>query len=223
MTKEEGNKNIFQSRNNNDQYSSTSFCQRNLGDDCMSALDSKLSDLAGEHRLNATEADICSSIASSLQDDLPSSCSALTSSSRSSTGILVRGVPLTGSQAPSPLSGAQNSSSNCHPTLPKSNDLTRAFAYNITASVHADETMSAIQGETPVWSLFWSKSGDDDDTMIEDLAVQMVCLKTIDKTTASEETKNDSAAASFLYGSGAMSFWGAVVCVGAAMFSFGML
>ncbi|PGH08514.1 hypothetical protein AJ80_07834 [Polytolypa hystricis UAMH7299] len=227
MTKE-GNKNIFHS-NNVSPDSSPAFCHQNLGDDCISALDSKISSLAGEHRTSASEADICSSIASSLQENLPSSCTALLTSN-SNNSLLVRGVPLTGSQAPSPLSEAQNSSSNCYPTLPKSNNLTRVFAYNISASQFINETAPAIQGETPIWSLFWSKSqseDDNDDAQIEDPTVQMVCLRTIDRTTASEETRADgggAAAASFLYGSsGALSVWGTVVSVGTAMFSFGML
>ncbi|KLJ11797.1 hypothetical protein EMPG_13049 [Blastomyces silverae] len=216
----EGNNNIFQSRI--PPGSSTAYCRQHLDDNCMSALNAKFSQLAGEHHPNGPETDICSSIASGLQADLPSSCTGLTSNARP---LLVRGVPLTGSQAPSPPSEAQNSSSNCHPTLPKSNDLTRVFAYNISASVYVNETAPAIEGETPVWSVFWSKDRSDrnDGVTIENPSVQMVCLRPVEKTVVGEMNKVRGAASTLAFRNGLSSGWGLIISVGVVMFLFEML
>lgn len=194
---------------------STSYCGNYLDDTCMSALNSKFSELAGEHHPGSPETDICSAIASDLQANLPSSCPGLTSA-RS----IVRGVSLTGSQAPSPPTEAQNSTSNCHPTLPKSNDLTRVFAYNISASVYVSETAPAILGETPVWSVFWSKgqSEGNDDARIENPSVQMVCLRPLEKNAATEMNKAENAASTLVLS----SVWGVVVSVSVMMFLFEM-
>ncbi|KKZ60235.1 hypothetical protein EMCG_05045 [[Emmonsia] crescens] len=196
--------------------SSTSYCGNYLDDTCMSALNSKFSELAGEHHPGGPETDICSSIASDLQANLPSSCPGLTSA----RSTIVRGVSLTGSHAPSPPTEAQNSTSNCHPTLPKSNDLTRVFAYNISASAYVNETGPAVLGETPVWSVFWSKgqSEGNDDARIENPSVRMVCLRPLEKNVATEMNKVENAASTLVLS----SVWGVVISVSMMMFLFEM-
>lgn len=162
---------------------SSSYCQQFLPSDCVSSLTDKLSSLAEEHTLSSSESRTCPDIASSLQSDIPSSCTAL-------DDVVVRGVALTGSTAAEPLTDSQNSSSNCYPTLPKTNDLTRQFSYNISASMNISDTAPAIEGETPILSMFWSNEGGKD-SKIENATAQLTCLRPIDETTASNDTKQE--------------------------------
>lgn len=48
-------------------------------------------------------------------------------------------------------------------------------------------TSSAIEGETPILSMFWSNEGGQD-SAIKNADVQLSCLRPIDKTTASNDT-----------------------------------
>lgn len=49
------------------------------------------------------------------------------------------------------------------------------------------DTAPAVEGETPILSMFWSSKGDKE-SKIENAAVQLSCLRPIDKTTASDDT-----------------------------------
>lgn len=178
------NKNLFYDTRKGPSLGYTSsYCQAALGDQCISSLESKLSALAGAHTLNSPVSSTCSKIASDLQSNLPSSCATLDSA-------LVHGVALTGPTAAEPLTSSQNSTTNCYPTLPKSNLLTRQFSYNISASMYANETGPAAEGETPILSLFWSNEGDRN-ASIENPSVQLSCLRPIDMTTAAADNAND--------------------------------
>ena len=173
------NENLFYK--NEQTYQFSSYCQESLTDDCISSLTSKLSSLAAKHTLDSTVSKTCSEVASDLQSDILSSCPMVLKKA------LVRGVALTGPTASGPLTESQNSSSNCYPTLPKSNELTRQFSYNISSSMDVSDTAPAIDGETPIISMFWSNEGDQNAT-IENPAVQLTCLRPVDVTAAAQGT-----------------------------------
>ncbi|KAI6788621.1 hypothetical protein KC361_g8935 [Hortaea werneckii] len=65
---------------------------------------------------------------------------------------------LTGPNASQPISASQNSSSNCWPTLTKSNQLTEVFSFNISA--RPDSLNQALAGIEPVYNIWYSKSQD---------------------------------------------------------------
>lgn len=65
-------------------------------------------------------------------------------------------IVLTGSDAPKPPSQAANQSSDCHPTLPKSNNLTHVFGYNDTGTLYADSTYYMLNAVNLVLTMFWS-------------------------------------------------------------------
>ncbi|KAK2767049.1 hypothetical protein FQN54_006367 [Arachnomyces sp. PD_36] len=164
---------------------SFSYCQEYLQDDCVSALTSKISELTEDHTLGSSDSDVCSKVGNALEKYITSgdakSCSSL------EDDLVLGSVTLTGPEAAEPLTAKQNSSSNCYPTLPKTNDLTREFSFNVSSSYYINETAPAIQGETPIFTMFWSKEGDDDSS-VEEANAQLTCLRPIDMTTAANET-----------------------------------
>ncbi|KAF2245298.1 hypothetical protein BU26DRAFT_567893 [Trematosphaeria pertusa] len=65
--------------------------------------------------------DKCRRLEDGVRGSFLSSCGNLTGNERGWANVTA--IPLTGPNAPEPPSQEQNQSSNCHPTLPKSNDL----------------------------------------------------------------------------------------------------
>lgn len=84
-----------------------------------------------------------------------------------------------------------------------------------------------MQGEIPIWSIFWSKSGDsekdgDEEEKNEDVDVQMVYLRPVDRTVEGEENRDggEDSGASRALGFG---YWyGVVVSVGVGIVAYGM-
>jgi hypothetical protein len=178
------NENIFYDSNTASSSSQTQ-CQDNLGIDCVLSLISLLSELSKASTANNSVAETCSSIASSMRSQPPSQCDRLISLNASITG-----TPLTGSSAPVPLNPQENSTSNCYPTLPKTNELTRIFSYNISATLDLGTTAPPLLGETPVMSLFYSTAAGNA-TSTQEPDVHFSCLKIVDSNDASEATKNN--------------------------------
>ncbi|PVH73075.1 hypothetical protein DL98DRAFT_538639 [Cadophora sp. DSE1049] len=83
--------------------------------------------------------------------------------------------PLTGADAAKPISASENSTSNCHPKIPRSNQLTRVTSYKISASVYYNETAPAILGETPIMSFFWKHDGTNS-SLIQSPGVNFQCF-----------------------------------------------
>ncbi|KAG4433516.1 hypothetical protein IFR05_010999 [Cadophora sp. M221] len=142
----------------------------------------------------------CSSIASSLQSNFPGSCSAITSPQ-------IHGFALTGSGVPDPISQTENSTSNCHPTIPRTNRLTRVASYKISASVYYNETAPAVLGETPVRSFFWKKDGTNG-SISQSTSVNFHCLFASamtavgNNTQIGNDTGDDTGSAGDRFGSG---------------------
>jgi hypothetical protein len=159
---------------------SQSQCQDNLGTDCVPSLINRVSKLSNtsSQAPNASVPAYCADIASQLQSNIPSQCTSLLSQN-----VTIHTAPLTGPSASLPFTASENSTSNCYPTLPKSNSLTRAFSYNITANAYLSSIANPLIGETPLISLFYDKEGRNE--------VVFDCLRIVDLNDISLSTMNN--------------------------------
>jgi len=164
----------------------SSICQSQLGSTCILDLGARAVSATAKYSATSPKTSICSMIASSLQSSFPSSCSSLSEPQ-------IHGLSLTGPNAAKPISKSENSTSNCYPTLPKSNELARVASYKLSASLYANETVPAVLGETPILSLFW-KIGGENKSMILEPNVRLDCLFVRGMTTASVESMSSGSA-----------------------------
>ncbi|KAK3997952.1 hypothetical protein QBC44DRAFT_392361, partial [Cladorrhinum sp. PSN332] len=112
-----------------DRTASEGTCQQALTDTCVNALIRRANSV-NLQGVVSTEA-ACQSLQSEFENNLDPECAGAATGSQWA-GITVQA--LTGATAPEPISSSQNSSSNCWPTLPKSNDLTLVETVNTTVS-----------------------------------------------------------------------------------------
>ncbi|CAD0018237.1 unnamed protein product [Aureobasidium pullulans] len=157
-----------------------------FGSQCISDLKSQANDLA------TSDTSICNSIAQTLQDDPPSSCSL-------ASGTKVVAVPLTGSLGPEPISVAENQTSNCWPTLPKTNQLLPVWTASIYTSIENDTTIRSGAGTTPVMTIFFAEGNN------EKSSAELVCLRPVDLNEKSVETMDDGT--SEAQGMHVVSYW----------------
>lgn len=165
-----------------DDYSVSPRCDRQeargFTTECVDALTAQVLSSARE------EGATCSSISRDLEASLPAACTLL----GNTTSVLA--AALTGQDAPQALSSVQNSSSNCWPTLPKSNELTPVFAYNISATLWVNSTYPAILGTTPMMNVFFP-AGNSTTSDFEPTA-ELLCLQTLELTDAAVATMQAS-------------------------------
>jgi len=107
--------------------------------------------------------------------------------------ILTHAPALTGPSAVAPPTESANASSNCHPTLPKTNDLSLAFSYNQTGTIRAESTIDMINGIDLILTVFWSPNGDVEGALKTPDA-HADCLWPIAMSNQSEATESDSGA-----------------------------
>lgn len=143
-----------------------------FSDQCISDLKSQANKLATSNTA------ICNAIAQTLQDSPPSSCPL-------SSGTRVVAVPLTGSSAPEPISTAANQTSNCWPTLPKTNQLVPVWTARIYTSSGNDTTVRSAAGTTPIMTIFFAEGNN------EKSSTELVCLRPIDLNAKSVATMED--------------------------------
>jgi hypothetical protein len=156
-----------------------SHCESFLGVECGPSLSALLSILAKKGNTTSSTTETCLSLAAKIKNSLPPTCAGL------NTTTEVVGVPLTGKNAQQPISSLENSTSNCYPTLPKSNLLTRLFSYNITTTNLSKDQSPATLGETPILTVFYPTGNS---TVMTEPSVHFSCLRTIDLTDASVAT-----------------------------------
>jgi hypothetical protein len=157
------------------QYVNTASCAASMGQTCVDDLTSKLKQLALSTSDRNTE-DFCKNIANTLQQSPPSSCYTLTQQP------LIQSIPLTGPSAPKPIAENQNSTSNCWPTLPKTNALAKVFEYDHIAKL--TEWVSWL-GYTPLITVFASGNGTGD------VEVDLACMKIVDSDGFSAGTERN--------------------------------
>lgn len=131
-------------------------CQQDggLSSGCLSNLNNAITTTI----LSSETEDISTSaLSADLNSNDFSSCRLESADISSNASLVIHVAPLTGSSAFKPLSGDRNSSSDCWPTLPKSNSLTDVFSFDIDAR-NIDEVDIASAGLTPLITVWTRKS-----------------------------------------------------------------
>jgi len=169
------------------QYVTAETCGWGLGgdngDQCIADLQSAALQLTENVTSSQNAADVCSAVAASLAQSAPASCTRLLQDDV--FPYTVHAVPLTGNSSPSPIATSNNASSNCWPTLPKSNQLTTLYSYNFTV----DDWVVPVFDYTPVMSIFFQPG--DSTTGSLDRTTSFQCLKPVDSDDASQATRTD--------------------------------
>ncbi|CAD0096272.1 unnamed protein product [Aureobasidium vineae] len=148
-----------------------------MGDNCVGDLTARAEQLARSS--SSSDADtFCRTIADGLQENSSSSCYILSQKPR------IEAVALTGSTAPKTISSAENTTSNCWPTLPKTNDLTKVFEYDHVAQLN--ETVPWL-GYTPLITVFAPLDNNPD----RDIEVNLACMKIVDSDNFSASTETN--------------------------------
>ncbi|KAH0362603.1 hypothetical protein KCU65_g7950, partial [Aureobasidium melanogenum] len=137
-----------------------------MGENCVEDLYAKVVGMARSNA-DADVSDFCKNIAVGLQSSAPSSCYILNQQPR------IEAVALTGPDAKQAITSSENSTSNCWPTLPKTNDLTKVFEYDHVAQLN--QTVPWL-GYTPLINVF-APVGNDTDVDVE---VNLSCMKVVD-------------------------------------------
>lgn len=129
-------------------------CDDLVGSECMAAL---LTDatalLVNGQNETETAADACQRVQRGLNETFSSGCEKVAGQENWDR---ISAVDLTGEDAPAPPSQAANESSTCHPTLPKSNDLSFVFGYNDTGNATSISTVPMFWSVNLVLTMFWS-------------------------------------------------------------------
>ncbi|CAD0051638.1 unnamed protein product [Aureobasidium pullulans] len=112
-----------------------------------------------------------------------------------------------------------NGSSNCWPTLPKTNDLTKIFEYDHVAYV--DDSVPWL-GYNPLITVFQATENQTEASLDDSVDIQLACMKIVDSENLGgrtpgdgTETGNAEGGASILQGN---SVWSVMVLVAGAMF-----
>ncbi|RAR05497.1 hypothetical protein DDE82_003964 [Stemphylium lycopersici] len=150
-------------------------CEDLIGGGCIPSVVSQTKALLASNRTrygNPTTVQACQNLRDDLESLFPSACGTLAGQDRWNN---ISSLPLTGPDAISPPSGSANASSNCHPTLPKSNTLSKGFVYNQTGTYYAASTVSMISGIDLVLTAFWSPE-DEVEGALEEPDANAECL-----------------------------------------------
>lgn len=94
-------------------------------------------------------------------------------------------MPLTGPDAPIPITAEQISTLNCWPTPPQSNELAEVFAFNTPASRDSGSFLDALMGITLV-TIVWATG---DKTELEVPRTEPVLVSVHDAGTQKENSE----------------------------------
>jgi hypothetical protein len=154
------------------QYINTASCAGSVGATYVSDLTVKVEGLARSSFATNTN-DFCNSMAEGVREPPPPSYYILSQHPR------IQAISLTGPDAPRSLTTKDNSTSNCWPTLPKTNNLTKIFEYDHVAQL--TEWVPWL-GYTPLITVFTSGNATTD------VEVDVTCMKIIDSDDSSKGT-----------------------------------
>ncbi|OCL05721.1 hypothetical protein AOQ84DRAFT_390683 [Glonium stellatum] len=160
-------------------------CDEAMTQNCVnSLLEQAVSAAASFANQNSDEA--CGNLLSNFQNNLSSACPQFATGDNWQ-GLAVK--TLTGPDAPTPLTEAQNATTNCYPTLPKSNLLTRVAAFNTSGTALQNSTVANFYRITPILTLFYPTDGDGDAVLQKPEAL-FTCLKVTGETNAATNTSS---------------------------------
>lgn len=105
---------------------------------------------------------------------------------------------LTGPNAPKPLTEAENATSNCHPTLPRSNSLTRVAAFNVSATSRESSIHDNVYAITPILTVFFPMAAGSGAPVLRQPEAHLTCLKVLGGTQADDNGRGESGAQGLL-------------------------
>jgi len=155
-------------------------CADAMSQDCVDALVKQATDAAGTFGKNSTQG-ACQSLQNEFLANLPDACSIYAENGSWGT-INVADLTI------DPLTSAENSSSNCYPTLPKTNDLTNILSFNTTSDNSAAAITTNLYAITPILTLFYPGNG----TLISKPEAQLTCMKANGETDAANSTESST-------------------------------
>ncbi|KAF2747435.1 hypothetical protein M011DRAFT_467518 [Sporormia fimetaria CBS 119925] len=134
------------------------LCADVIGAQCMSSLLKDATAFLVQGARNGTESteEACQRVQRGLNQTFSSGCGEVAGQESWNE---IRAVPLTGPNAPQQHSESENSTSNCHPTLPKSNDLRFVYGYNDTGTFQSRSTVQMVDSVNLVLTMFWPPEG----------------------------------------------------------------
>jgi hypothetical protein len=171
------------------QYVNRASCAGSMGETCVKDLTSKVEELTRSTSDQSANT-FCKNIADGLREAPPSSCYILDQQPR------IEAVALTGSTALQPITSNENSTSNCWPTLPRTNDLTKVFEYDHVANL--TEWVPWL-GYTPLITVFASGNATSD------IEVDLACMKIVDSDDFSAGTARNGSDTTVMEGSAVSS------------------
>lgn len=183
----------------------TSFgtCSDAITTECVNALIEQSQLAVGP----ASDSYSCGSLKDQISKNVPPSCSRFATGKEGWDDIEVKGIPcanlpfsfravavsllqqidLTGPNAPHPLTAAENSTSTCYPTLPKTNSLTNVATFNEESSRLLSDQTASIFAIMPILTVFFPK--DNNSKALAGVEASLTCLKPIDESNASDATE----------------------------------
>ncbi|CAM1502185.1 Fc.00g041690.m01.CDS01 [Cosmosporella sp. VM-42] len=178
-------------------------CEDALSKDCVEALNKRAKEVDVD---GLSPKASCSKVQKALSDNLDSACSSFAGGSKWTNvtaqgsypcfGIFGNGrwcadsdsKALFGSGAPGAISSRENSTSNCWPITPKSDDLTLIGSLSSKGDLKAETLEAAFYGIVPILTVFFPGNS----SVITEADSQMTCMKAVGKNDATEQTKSDS-------------------------------
>ncbi|CAG8949769.1 hypothetical protein HYFRA_00004092 [Hymenoscyphus fraxineus] len=152
--------------NGNDIKSSTGKCQDAIDSSCLDGLSKTALDIADGFNMSSQEA--CRALLNRFKDSSPKSCENLPWD-----GLTI--LPLSGENAPAKINSTANSTSNCWPITPKSDDLTLVNTVPSQGDYNASTIEEALYSITPILTVFYPGNG----TLINKPEAHFTCLKGI--------------------------------------------
>ena len=171
------------------------------GDQCLEDLQSAALGIAAAATYAQNSTTICTNIADSISSMAPASCSRL--QQNDIYPYTVYPVVLTGANAPKPISPSANTSSNCWPTLPKTNEITPLYSFN-----YSTNSSFSWFAYSPVMSLFFDteNSASSPDRLRQS---SFHCLKATDSNDFANTIKTNGSSMEGAAGRGSRIGWAA--------------
>ncbi|CAI6292461.1 unnamed protein product [Periconia digitata] len=96
-------------------------------------------------------------------------------------------IPLIGPSAPKALTEEQNSTTECYPTRPTTNDLTLVQNWNNSGTIWYNDTTDMLNSLNLALTVFWDKNGDAD---VKTQDSHVSCLWPLYESVGSDKNKN---------------------------------
>ncbi|KAF7563675.1 hypothetical protein G7046_g428 [Stylonectria norvegica] len=157
------------------------ICEDAMSKECVAALN-KQAEGVNVKGLSVEES--CSKVKDAILGSIDSACTSFASGSKWAN---VTARALSGSESPDAILSGDNSTSNCWPIIPKSDNLTLIESIEIKGDTKAETITKTFYGIVPILTVFFPGNS----SIITKPDSQMTCMKTVGENVADSETKND--------------------------------